>query len=170
VRVLFSFATDVGRYRLIGRGVIDRINQMFTYNYRVPVRAIQWEYAQDIPGLSPKGHIADRSREIVAMSQLVILILGTRLGEISAEEIRAALESRQRGDYKELWLFRWTNHSDDAYEQLRTTVISDFEEEFRWTPFGSGLDLQGLLFTSLIPHLMRAVTPSYAPTAPGLPA
>jgi len=169
IHVLLGCASDVNRYRKIGRDVIERTNQMFTYGHPAPVRAIQWEYTQDIPGMSPRGDVAGRSRDIVGMTHLVAVILGPRLGDVTKEEVRSALQYRRDGIPKELLLFRWAGRSDSSYKQLCDEVIKDFDEDPRWTTFRSPLDFQGLFFTSLIPHMLRVVSPSYTPVI-GAPA
>jgi hypothetical protein len=163
LRVLLANASDVNKFRRIGRDVMGRVNQMFTWGYPAPVRATHWEYEQDIPGLSPRGQIADRSREIVGQSHLVMTILGPRLGEITKEEVKATLELRRDGTPKELLVLRWRGKADAAFAELERDVLEGFNEEPRCADFGSALEFQALFFTALTAHMLGVASPSYAP-------
>jgi hypothetical protein len=169
VKVLLSCASDVTAYRRIARDVLERINQMFTYDHPRPIQTIEWMYVRDTPRLTRRNNTADRSRQVVGQSDVIAVILGARLGPTTKQEVDEAMRLRGAGQQKEVMLFRWKDRSDAAYADLKRDVLDRlsgpshpaYNEEPLWSPFESRLDFQGLFFTSMTSYLLNALTPTY---------
>ena len=164
VRVLISCGRDVEALRNTASTALVHLNHMLDSELRSDLLLREWDFRLDTPRDVEKGHLPDRSIEMVDRSDAVLAILRGRVPTITRLEIRRAFELRSRGIYKPVWLFMDPARNALPHHALLEGIKQDYGREVAWTPYSSRLDFQAKVLMTIVPYLIARSGTAFGPS------
>ncbi len=163
VDLFVSCGAEVDSYRNTALDVFRRIEQMFDRELNVPLAIGNWDFRIDNPRVVQAGGLAARSLDMVQRTNAMIAIFGQGLPRITCQEIREAFRQRQAGASVEVWLFLDRQLRGRPHADFVSRIRREFHEQIVFGEYTSELDFQAMLFTTLIPYLLRRLRQAPVP-------
>lgn len=162
--VFISGGDEIADLRDLADNTIRRLDQMFRVDMEaVLVLRVTWDFRIDPPAVVPRGQMAAKSLTMVERSAAVVVILGEHVPPITRQEVLRAFELRASGVDLEVWVFLQQGARGREHDQLLEEIGQVATEDVVYAQFHDRLDFQGLLFTTLVPYVMRRVESSDGP-------
>ncbi len=159
VDVFISGGSDSTRYRNVAAETLASLQHMFQNELRSDLFIRNWDYRRDAPRIVPRGQVSSRSLAMVERTNILVAIFHRRLPPITCQEVRRAFERRRAGDHVDAKVFVHRAYEADPDLRAFFNAISDeFAEDIVYQQYGTALEFQGFLFTTLTPLLLQIVS------------
>lgn len=167
VEVFISGGADTDECRDVSLAVIRHLQQMFQKTMGVPISIGNWDYRIDPPAVVPGGAVATRSLQMVERSNALVAVFGAAVPEITCQEIRQGFQLRSEGNSVEVWTFLNPDAKTEDHETFLRNINEEFGVQIVYTPYRNLLEFQAMLFTTMIPYLLRRIEDAGVPLLGG---
>lgn len=159
VDIFISGGGDSTRYRNLAAETLASLQHMFQNELRSDLFIRSWDYRRDAPRIVPRGQVSSRSLAMVERTDILVAIFHLRLPPITCEEVRRTFERRRAGDPVDAKVFvNRAYEGDPALRAFFKAISDDFAEDIVYQQYGTALEFQRFLFTTLTPSLLKIVS------------
>jgi hypothetical protein len=155
LEVLISNGHDTNRYRDLANDAMQRLQQTLQFEMRLAVTLLWWDYRASPPTVVPRGALAAASLATVDRSNAVVAIFGSRVPDVTTQEIRRAFQRRRDGQTVDVFVFVNPTKMGDEHRAFFAEISDTYGEEIVYQAYSGPVEFQAGLYTLLFKYLFE---------------
>jgi hypothetical protein len=155
LEILISNGHDTNRYRDLANDAMHRLQQTLQFEMRLAVTILWWDYRASPPTVVPRGALAAASLATVDRSNAVVAIFGSRVPNVTTQEIHRAFQRRRDGQPIDVFVFVNETRMSDEHRTFFTEIRDAYGEEIIYQAYANPIEFQAQLYTLLFKYLFE---------------
>jgi hypothetical protein len=155
LEILISNGHDANRYRDLANDAMHRLQQTLQFEMRLAVTILWWDYRASPPTVVPRGALAAARLATVDRSNAVVAIFGSRLPDVTTEEIHRAFQRRRDGESVDVFVFVNDTKMSDQHRDFFAEILNAYGEQIVYQAYSTPIEFQAQLYTLFFKYLFE---------------